>query len=320
MADFTENFWNLYVVAFTAFGLVLCFVLMLSNMSGHKQGTLKEHVWDETLREYNNPMPRWWLILFVGTVVFSIAYLVIFPGFGNWKSTPENDNGLRAEHAKEIETVNKATGPIFDGYKKTSLAALAANEEAMKTGFRLFRTYCASCHASSGAAKGKNGVGYPDLTDGDWLHGGDPETIRASIESGRGGMMTAFGLAADGTQILKPEEIEDVANYVLFLGKVGGEDNASAIRGKEVFENNCTACHGKDGKGTFTFGAPNLTDDVWLHGNSLETIKAGVTKGRNLGPGSGSLENRMPAWNEFLGEDKIHVLAAYVYSLNKGRQ
>ncbi|MDR2014278.1 MAG: cytochrome-c oxidase, cbb3-type subunit III [Azoarcus sp.] len=318
MADFISSFWDLYVAGLTTFGLLLCIVLMVANMTKQKPGAspqMQGHVWDETLREYNNPLPRWWLILFVGTVVFSIVYLVIYPGFGNRLSTtPENDAGLRKEYADEVKKANEEVGKKFAAYKGTPLLALAGNKEAMETGQRLFLTYCAQCHASSG----KGSKGYPNLTDNDWLYGGDPDTIKTSITEGRAGVMTPFA----GT--LSAEQIEDAANYVLTLSGLDA-DNASAARGKDVFAANCTVCHGADGKGALSMGAafgalgaPDLTDGVWLYGNSLEAIKDGITKGRNSGPGS--FENRMPAWKEFLGEDKIHILAAYVYSLNKDRK
>jgi cytochrome c oxidase cbb3-type subunit 3 len=316
MADFISSFWDLYVAGFTAFGLVLCLILMIANMTPQKSGAAPQvqgHVWDETLREYNNPLPRWWLILFVGTVVFSIIYLVIYPGFGNRKSsTPENDTGLRAEYAEEIKKVNEAVGPTFAKYKGMSLVALASDKDAMATGQRLFVTYCAQCHTSLG----KGSKGYPDLTDNDWLYGGDPEVIKTSIADGRAGVMTPFA----GT--LSKDQIEDVANYVRTLSSGLSADGARAGRGKDVFAANCAVCHASDGKGALSMGAafgalgaPDLTDGVWLYGDSLETIIDGISKGRNAGPGS--LENRMPAWKEFLGEDKIHILAAYVYGLGK---
>jgi cytochrome c oxidase cbb3-type subunit 3 len=315
MADFISSFWDLYVAGFTAFGLVLCLILMFANMTSHKSGAAPQvqgHVWDETLKEYNNPLPRWWLILFVGTVVFSIIYLVIYPGFGNRKSTTlENDTGLRKEYAEEMAAAKATVDQKLSKYKATPLQTLATDKEAMATGQRLFLTYCAQCHASSG----KGSKGYPNLTDNDWLYGGDPDTIKASITDGRAGVMTPFA----GT--LSKDQIEDVANYVRTLSGLSA-DNARAGRGKDVFTDNCTVCHGPDGKGALSLGAafgalgaPDLTDDVWLFGNSLETIIEGVSKGRNAG--QGSLENSMPAWKEFLGEDKIHILAAYVYSLGK---
>jgi cytochrome c oxidase cbb3-type subunit 3 len=308
MADFSSGFWDLYVAGFTAFGLLLCLVLMFANRGTQSSGApqMKGHVWDETLKEYNNPLPRWWFYLFLGTVVFSVAYLVIYPGFGSMNSTPGKDTGLRVEHAKEVKDAQ-----TLDKYLSVNLATLATDKNAMATGQRLFVTYCAQCHGSSG----KGSKGYPDLTDNDWLYGGDPETIKTSIEGGRSGMMAPFGTG----EPLNSDQVKDLANYVRSLSGLSA-DSARAAQGKEVFAARCVTCHGQDGKGALAMGAgalgaPDLTDKVWLFGDSEETIIEGITKGRNAGPGS--LANEMPAWKDFLGDAKVHVLAAYVYSLSK---
>ncbi|MCL2161717.1 MAG: cytochrome-c oxidase, cbb3-type subunit III [Betaproteobacteria bacterium] len=313
MADFIGDFWGLYVAGIVAFGLLLCLVLLLANRTVQQSGApqLKGHVWDENLREYNNPLPLWWLVLFLGTIFFSIAYLVIYPGFGTWKSTPETDNGLRSEYAREMDSAKSVYN--LGKHLGVSLEALATDDAAMKTGQRLFLTYCSQCHGS----QGKGSKGYPNLADNDWLFGGSPETIKASITDGRAGVMTPFGTA------LSDEQKKDVANYVRSLSGLSA-DGDRATRGKDVFAANCTVCHGPDGKGALSMGeafgalgAPNLTDNVWLHDNTEEAIIEGITKGRNAGPGS--LESRMPAWKDFLSdsEAKIHILAAYVYSLSK---
>ncbi len=314
MADFISGFWDLYVAGIVAFSLLLCLVLLIANRTVQEAGApkLQGHVWDENLREYNNPLPLWWLILFLGTIIFSVVYLVIYPGFGNRNSaTAESDTGLRKEYAEEMNKAQKAYN--LGKYQSMPLATLANDKEAMATGQRLFLTYCSQCHGSLG----KGGKGYPNLTDGDWLFGGDPETIKASITDGRAGVMTPFG----GT--LSSDQIKDVANYVRSLSGLSA-DAARADRGKGVFAANCAVCHGPDGKGALSMGeafgalgAPNLTDNIWLYDNTEEAIMEGVRKGRNAGPGS--LESRMPAWKEFLSdsEAKIHILAAYVYSLSK---
>ncbi|MDR2032796.1 MAG: cytochrome-c oxidase, cbb3-type subunit III [Azoarcus sp.] len=319
MADFINNFWNLYVSGLIAFGLLFCLVVLVTNMTSQESGEpkLQGHVWDETLREYSNPLPRWWLYLFWATVIFAVFYLYLFPGFGTWNSNAERDRGLRARYAQEIADAEAKYGPLFEKYRKTPVATLAKDPEAVATGQRLFLTYCAQCHGSLG----KGSKGFPDLTDNDWLYGGDPETIKGSISDGRAGAMTPLG------GVLNADEIKDVANYVRSLSNLS-HDAARAARGKEIFggKGTCLTCHGADGKGAVAMGiamgvpamgllgAPNLTDAVWLYGNSEETIIEGITKGRNSGPGS--LTNNMPDWKNFLGEDKVHVLAAYVYSLS----
>ncbi|MCL2644893.1 MAG: cytochrome-c oxidase, cbb3-type subunit III [Betaproteobacteria bacterium] len=308
MADFISGFWDLYVMGIVAFGLVLCLILMVANMTSQESGApqVQGHVWDENLMEYNNPLPRWWLILFVGTVLFAIVYLVIYPGFGTRNSTPEKETGLRKEYAEEMRQ-SKAAYSLEKYAGTQNLAALAGDKEAMVTGQRLFLTYCTQCHGSSG----KGAYGYPNLTDDDWQYGGDPETIKATITEGRAGVMTAFG----GT--LNPEQITDVANYVLSLSGNKNADLARAERGKPIFEapGSCSLCHGPDGKGALSMGpemaglgGPNLTDDIWLYDDKLETIIEGITNGRN---------NAMPTWKHFLDDAKLNVLAAYVYSLSK---
>jgi cytochrome c oxidase cbb3-type subunit 3 len=315
MADFISGFWNLYVTGLIAFGLLFCLIVLITNMTSQGAGEpkLQGHVWDENLREYNNPLPRWWLYLFWATVIFSIIYLYLFPGFGTWNSDSSKDRGLRTEYAKEVAKAEKQYGPVFAKYQGTDLAALSSDPNAVAAGKRLFLTYCSQCHGSAATgAKGKS-YGFPDLTDSDWLYGGDPATIKASVENGRAGVMTAFG----GT--LNSDQIKDVANYVRSIAGLSS-DHARAARGRDVFATNCTVCHGPEGKGARSMGeafavlgAPDLTDGIWLYSNLEDAIIDGVTKGRNAGPGS--VTNTMPAWKDFLGDAKVHILAAYVYSL-----
>ncbi|MDR1228624.1 MAG: cytochrome-c oxidase, cbb3-type subunit III [Azoarcus sp.] len=322
MADFISGFWNLYVSGLIAFGLLFCLVVLVTNTTSQGAGEpkLQGHVWDENLREYNNPLPRWWLYLFWVTVIFAIFYFYLFPGFGDRHSDPSNpakERGLRAEYAKEVNAANAKYGPTFERYLGTDLKALASDPAAVATGKRLFLTYCSQCHGSAArGAQGKN-YGFPNLTDDDWLYGGDPETIKASIEGGRAGVMTAFG----GT--LNSDQIRDVANYVRAIAGLTS-DAARAARGRDVFASNCTVCHGPEGKGARSMGeafavlgAPDLTDGIWLYSSTEEAIVDGVTKGRNAGPGS--VTNTMPAWKDFLGDAKVHILAAYVHSLGSNK-
>ena len=318
MADFISGFWDLYVAGIAAFGLVLCLILLLANRTVEETGApkLKGHVWDENLKEYNNPLPLWWLVLFLGTVIFSIVYLVVYPGFGNRKSTPGNDTGLRAEYFEEMQKAQKDYN--LGKYKGESLVALATNKEAMATGQRLFLTYCAQCHGSLG----KGAKGYPDLTDNDWIFGGDPDTIKASIADGRAGLMPAFGAKLNG------EEILDVANYARSLSGQKDVDAARAKRGEVIFKGEggyqekmglvCATCHGATGAGVPGLG-PNLADNIWLFDSSEKTVVEGITKGRNDPEAPGSLKSVMPAWKNFLSDAdaKIHILAAYVHSLSK---
>jgi cytochrome c oxidase cbb3-type subunit 3 len=173
---------------------------------------------------------------------------------------------------------------------------VAADPQARETGQRLFLNYCAQCHASDA----RGGKGFPNLTDKDWLYGGDPDTIVATITNGRSGIMPAWG------KVIGDQGVEDLAQYVKSLaGKPN--DTVRAAHGKELFQTYCVACHGVDGKGNPALGAPNLTDDVWLYGRSDATLIETISKGRN---------GVMPPWGEFLGPEKVHIVAGYVYSLS----
>ncbi len=297
MADFVSGFWNAYVMVLVFLSISFCVFVLVSNTTKRPSGPvgLHDHVWDETLQEYNNPLPRWWMYMFWITIIFAITYLSMYPGFGN------NQGKLGWSAVGQWEAEQKAAaekyGPIFAKYKGMDLNAVAADKEANAMGQRLFLTYCAQCHG----ADAKGAKGFPNLTDADWLYGGEPDTIKTTILGGRMGMMPPFGpaLGADGTK--------DVANYVRSLSGLA-HDSLRAQRGKELFTQNCVACHGPEGKGTPAMGAPNLTDKTWLYGSSEATIIETVTKGRT---------NQMPAFQAFLGEDKVHLLAAYVLSLSK---
>lgn len=303
MADFVSGFWNAYVMVLVALSLAYCLFVLISNNKvdrSHESNQLHGHVWDETLTEYNNPLPRWWMYLFWITVLFAIGYLVVYPGFGNvkgafgWSSAV----GENSQYELEMRKANEKYAPIFDKYKGMDLKAVAADPEAKAMGQRLFVTYCAQCHGSD--AKGAKG--FPNLADKDWLYGGEPEAIKTTIAGGRQGMMPPLGsvLGADGTK--------DVANYVRSLSGLA-HDSLRAQQGKELFAQNCAACHGPDGLGNHGLGAPNLTDKTWLYGSAEATIAETVTLGRT---------NQMPAFQDFLGDAKVHLLAAYVYGLSEG--
>lgn len=297
MADFVSGFWNAYVMVLVFLSISFCVFVLVSNTTKRPSGPvgLHDHVWDETLQEYNNPLPRWWMYMFWITIIFAITYLSMYPGFGN------NQGKLGWSAVGQWEAEQKAAaekyGPIFAKYKGMDLNAVAADKEANAMGQRLFLTYCAQCHG----ADAKGAKGFPNLTDSDWLYGGEPDTIKTTILGGRMGMMPPFGpaLGADG--------VKDVANYVRSLSGLA-HDSLRAQRGKEIFAQNCVACHGPEAKGTPAMGAPNLTDKTWLYGSAEATIIETVTKGRT---------NQMPSFQAFLGEDKVHLLAGYVLSLSK---
>lgn len=298
MSDFVNEFWSVYIAVMTAAGLIVCVALLMAMSSKRKapgeKPQLHGHVWDEDLAEFNNPLPRWWTGLFYLTIVFSVVYLVVYPGFGSYAGV----SGWSSSGQYKIETAQAESryGPTFNRYLEQGLAVVAADPEARAIGQRLFLTYCAQCHGSDAGG----GIGFPSLRDKDWLHGGDPETIKATIMEGRNGVMPALSSAVGGR-----EGATQVANYVLSLGG-RSHDTIKAVFGKEKFAV-CAACHGADGKGNKALGAPNLTDDIWLHGGSQEAIVETILLGR---------KGQMPAHKDFLGEAKVHVLAAYVYSLS----
>lgn len=302
MSDFVSEFWNFYVVGIVLASVIACGVVLWSQskVKAAPAGKIETtgHVWDETLEEYNNPLPRWWMWLFYITVVFALVYLVLYPGLGRfqgilgWSSV--------GQYKTEVQKADAQYGPIYDKFAKMPLNEVAANKEAMEMGKRLFLTYCMQCHGSD--ARGSKG--FPNLTDADWQWGGEPETIQTTIAEGRMGMMPAYGGQPD---VIGGEAgAKEVANYVRSLSGLS-HDSALAAKGKEKFDKVCVACHGPEGKGMNALGAPNLTDKVWLYGSSEATIVETITKGR---------ANRMPAWKEFLGDAKVHILAAYVMSLS----
>jgi cytochrome c oxidase cbb3-type subunit 3 len=300
MADFTNGFWDIYIAALTLLGIIGCGILLYSQ-SKVKVGVRRDvnvdttgHVWDDDLTELNTPMPRWWMWLFYITIVFALAYLFLYPGLGSyagnlgWKSS--------GQYEEELKKADAEYGPLFAQFQKQDLKAVAADPQAHAIGERLFLTYCAQCHGSD--ARGNKG--FPNLTDKDWLFGGAPETIKETILHGRVGAMPPMGAAVGGDK-----EVEAVAQYVLSLSG-STHDPIKAVFGKEKF-GACMACHGADAKGNQVLGAPNLTDKIWLFGGSIDTIKETINKGRTA---------TMPAFADFLGEAKVHVLAAYVWSLS----
>jgi len=251
------------------------------------------HVWDEDLREYNNPLPRWWLGLFVLTVIFGLVYLALYPGLGTFKGT--NNWSQVAQYEAQSRQAEAQLARTFAPYESLKLETLERDPNALRIGKNLFLNNCAGCHGSDG----RGAPGFPNLVDHDWLWGQTPETVLTTIREGRTGVMPAW------KPVLGSEGVENVLTYVMSLSgrKLPAGDAAA---GKKTFEQICSACHGADGKGNIALGAPNLTDSVWLNGGALATIRDTISYGR---------QGQMPAHLERLGETRTKLLAAYVLSM-----
>ena len=298
MSDFTGGFWSLFVAGVTLVSIVAC-GLLLASLSQRRIPTDPDktgHVWDEDLDELNNPLPGWWIWLFWITIVFSLAYLWLYPGLGSYSGALKWSSA--GEYVDEVKVAERQYGPIYAKFAAVDLKQLAADPEARIAGQRLFLNYCSQCHASDA----RGGKGFPNLTDNDWLYGGEPEAIKATILDGRNGLMPPMGAAVGGEAGAK-----DAANFVRSLSGLD-HDKEGAARGKKHFATFCAACHGAEGKGNPAIGAPNLADKVWLYGSSQATIVETILKGR---------ASVMPPHREFLGEPRVHILAAYVYGLSQ---
>ncbi|MGE0331986.1 MAG: cytochrome-c oxidase, cbb3-type subunit III [Ramlibacter sp.] len=300
MSDFTSNFWSVYVAGITLVGIFACLVLLWVTARKKVPATADNstgHVWDEDLREMNNPLPRWWVWMFVITIVFSLLYLVAYPGLGSYQGKLAWTS--QGEHSNEMNKAAKALEPLYARYTGLPPEQVAADAGAMAIGERLFMNNCAQCHGSD--ARGSKG--FPNLADADWLHGGTPDKIKETLVKGRTGNMPPMA-AALGT----PDDVKNVAHYVLSLSG-SPHDSLRASLGKSKF-GACAACHGMDGKGNQALGAPNLSDGIWLHGWGENAIVSIINTGK---------VNQMPAQADKLTEAQVHVLASYVWGLsNRG--
>jgi len=293
--------WSLFVVILTVVNILAC-VWLLRWTSKPKSAAEKigggadtGHVWDKDLREYNNPLPKWWLWLFYITVAFGIAYLIWFPGLGKF-------GGLggwtqAGQYEQERAAAEARAAAYLAPFKSMTVPQLAADPKAMATARNLFQNNCAQCHGSDGGGA----IGFPNLANADWQWGGDPDAIVATITGGRVAAMPAW------LPVIGEQGVDAVVAYVETLS--GQQADATlAASGKTIFETNCAACHGFDGKGMAAVGAPNLTDDVWLYGGDPATIKLTVVNGR---------AGQMPAFGERLGEERVRLLAAYALHLSE---
>jgi cytochrome c oxidase cbb3-type subunit 3 len=290
-----------FVVVLVTFNIVLAMAILLWMRKRRDEATRTTdttgHTWDGDLAEYNNPLPRWWLWLFILSTIFGVGYLYLYPGFGNapgslgW--TEKNQwEAMQAEQEKKTQAV-------LSQFAGKSIPELAADPKALAVGRNLFANNCVACHGSDA----RGATSFPNLTDNDWLWGNAPETIATSISGGRVGVMAPWA------EVLGEKGVDDAVAYVLSLsGRSAPRGDAAA--GRTQFETICSACHGLDGRGNKDLGAPNLTDNIWLNGGSYDAVRLTVAKGR---------QGIMPAHGERLGEARVQLLAAYVLSLGESR-
>lgn len=295
--------WSVYIVILTVINILACFWLLwwtrkkrAPGQTGDDPTSTTGHTWDGDLQEYNKPLPKWWLNFFYATIVFSIGYLVLYPGLGafagtkGWSSVSQHDADAAASEAKLRTLFAK-----FDGQ---SVADLARNAEAVALGRSVFANNCSQCHGSD--ARGAKG--FPNLTDADWIWGGEPETVLTTIRGGRQAAMPPWGA------VLGEQGVTEVATYVQSLSGQS-VDAAVAAAGKARYDTICIACHGPEGKGNPLLGAPNLTDDVWLYGRDFATISETIRNGRN---------GLMPAQEPIIGPERSRLVAAWVLSQSQG--
>jgi cytochrome c oxidase cbb3-type subunit 3 len=289
--------WSWYVILGTAVSLIACFwIVAWANRQRASSKEIEEsesHVWDEDIRELNNPLPMWWFWLFILTVVWSAAYLIYYPGMGTFEGT--SGWSQEQQYAEEMATAEAQYGPMFAAFAARDVADIAKDPAALSIGASLFANYCSQCHGST--ATGARG--FPNLTDDAWLYGGAPEQIKHSIVNGRNGVMPPLGAVFSDEDALT-----EMVSYVQSMQD--GLDANSPAHTK--YMTLCIACHGPTGAGNQALGAPSLIDDIWLYGSSPREIRKSIVEGR-LGA--------MPAHGDLLGSDRAHILAAYVYSLSE---
>lgn len=297
MSDFTSVGWSIWIVTIALGGVAFCLFVLFSQIKGQAKKGEKisdtGHIWDG-ITEYDTPLPRWWISMFLLLTVAALGYWVLYPGLGTFKGL------LDTNQAKEVradqEKIEAMVQPVFQKYAEMPIEDIAKDDEARAIGQRLFLNNCAQCHGSD--AQGS--PSFPNLTDGSWLWGGEPEKILQTITNGRRGIMTAH------KTLMTPAQASDIAQYVRSLNELA-HDQTRVVPGKKMFDQFCVACHGAEAKGNPLLGAPDLTDGAWLYGSSEDTIVYGIMNGR---------DNQMPAQKDLLSPEQIRVLAGWVWGLS----
>jgi len=295
-----NNFWSSYIIILSLANVVGVVALLMwtrkMDINDLAEDGTTGHEYDG-IREYNNPLPRWWLYCFWSSIVFALGYLVLYPGLGKfpgllgWSS--------HGEVASDQRQYQREFGGLYAEFARTPIPELAQNERAMQVAGRIFANNCAACHGSNA----RGGQGYPNLTDQDWLYGGTPEKLVETLTHGRKGVMPAFKDA------LGEQGVREVVAYALTLS--GRQVDPELAKAGEAQFGVCAGCHGTEGLGNQALGAPNLTDTIWLHGGSEAKALETVLHGR---------QNVMPAFNNTLGPERVHLMAAYVYYLSNVRR
>ena len=294
-------FWSAWISIITLAVIFGCTALLLSIRKGEKfKDTTEEttgHVFDG-IEELDNPLPKWWFWMFMATIIYAVGYLIAYPGLGNYKGLLGWTSTGQWE--EEMQYADNHYAPIFAKYAALPPEELLKDEnrQGLLMGQRMFANNCSVCHgvAATGA------YGFPNLTDNDWLYGGSVDSIKQTITDGRQGAMPTWGSK------LGEAGVRDMASYVLSISGAENVDAEAVARAEPKFQALCIACHGADGKGTQALGAPNLTDNVWLYGGSYEKIAHTIRMGR---------AGTMPAHKELLSDNKINLIAGYVYSLSQ---
>ncbi|OED40838.1 cytochrome-c oxidase, cbb3-type subunit III [Endozoicomonas sp. (ex Bugula neritina AB1)] len=293
-----SSFWNWWVILLFLACNIFIIVLLFGTRKAQRSSVTEEttgHMYDG-IEEYDNPLPHWWFLLFIATIVFSAGYLVRYPGLGNFKGV------LGWTSVGELESDQKAHSfryaPEFERFAAIPVEELINNPKALRMGQRIFLNNCALCHGTDAGGT----FGFPNLTDHEWLYGGSGAAIKTTVAEGRQGQMPAWGA------VIGDKGVQQVASYIRTeAGLENSADPADLAAGKQVYATTCAVCHNEDGTGNQALGAPNLIDDIWLYGSSRTQIEYTIRNGRN---------GIMPPWKDILGPEKTHLVSAYIYSLS----